>query len=160
MKLLKNLLISAAMATTLTNAALAMTADEARDLVAPFYSFLGNATSEQAQDSVRDVMHPAWQSFYSNQGSKGLEDTIKAISGFGNLVPDLQWKMVDVKVSGDTIVVRGEATGTPAGEFFGVPHSGNSFKIMSIDLHRVENGKIVESHHIEDWAGAMRQLAK
>ena len=29
---------------------------------------------------------------------------------------------------------------------------------MSIDIHTVENGKIVTSYHIEDWAGAIRQL--
>jgi hypothetical protein len=30
---------------------------------------------------------------------------------------------------------------------------------MSIDIHTIEAGKIVRSYHIEDWAGAMRQLA-
>ena len=30
---------------------------------------------------------------------------------------------------------------------------------MSIDIHTIDGGKIVRSYHIEDWAGAMRQVA-
>ena len=62
-------------------------------------------------------------------------------------------------LSGDRIIVRSEASGTPAGEFFGVPHSGRSFKIMTIDIHTVKDGKLVVAHHVEDWASALRQLA-
>lgn len=44
------------------------------------------------------------------------------------------------------------------GKLFGIPPSGKSVDIMSIDIHTVENGMIVRSYHIEDWASAMRQL--
>ena len=57
------------------------------------------------------------------------------------------------------MTVRGEATGTPSAEFMGTPHSGKSFRVMSIDVHTIEGGKIVHSYHIEDWIGATRQLA-
>jgi predicted ester cyclase len=41
----------------------------------------------------------------------------------------------------------------------GVPHAGRSFKILAIDIHTVENGKMVgKSYHVEDWMGAARQL--
>jgi hypothetical protein len=29
---------------------------------------------------------------------------------------------------------------------------------MSIDVHTLQNGKMVRSWHIEDWMGAVRQL--
>jgi hypothetical protein len=50
--------------------------------------------------------------------------------------------------------VRGEATGTPAGEFMGARHTGKSFKLMSIDVHTFEGGKMVRSCHISriGWA--------
>jgi predicted ester cyclase len=73
-------------------------------------------------------------------------------------VPDLKWEIRDVQVSGNQVTVRGEATGTPAGEFMGALHSGKSFKVMSIDVHTLEGGKMVRSYHIEDWIGAVRQL--
>ena len=33
-----------------------------------------------------------------------------------------------------------------------------SFRSMSIDIHTVENGKIVKVYHVEDWASVVRQL--
>ncbi len=74
-------------------------------------------------------------------------------------VPDLKWEIKEILVSGNQVTVRGEATGTPAGEFMGAPHSGKSFKLMSIDVHTLEGGKMVRSYHIEDWLGAVRQLS-
>lgn len=29
---------------------------------------------------------------------------------------------------------------------------------MAIDIRTVKNGKIVQTYHVEDWAGALRQL--
>jgi len=42
----------------------------------------------------------------------------------------------------------------------GAAHSGKSFKLMSIDVHTLEGGKMVRTYHIEDWLGAVRQLSR
>ena len=39
----------------------------------------------------------------------------------------------------------------------GVPHGGKSFRIMSIDIHTVKDGKLQRAYHVEDWIGAARQ---
>jgi predicted ester cyclase len=39
----------------------------------------------------------------------------------------------EVLVAGNRVVVRGEVSGTPAGDLFGVAHTGKSFRIMAID---------------------------
>ena len=52
-----------------------------------------------------------------------------------------------------------EGSGTPSGTFLGIPGSGKHFKIMTIDVHTVEDGKIKRAYHVEDWAGVMRQLS-
>ncbi|MGH8865659.1 MAG: ester cyclase [Burkholderiales bacterium] len=62
-------------------------------------------------------------------------------------------------VDGNRVIVRSEASGTPAGPFFGVPHGGKSSRIMTIDIHTVQGGKLVEAHHVENRAGAIRQLS-
>ena len=38
-----------------------------------------------------------------------------------------------------------------------MPKAG--FKIMTIDIHEVKDGKIVQSYHVEDWARAIRQVS-
>jgi predicted ester cyclase len=56
-------------------------------------------------------------------------------------------------------VVRGKATGAPNGDFMGLSTDGiKPFSIMTIDIHKVADGKILEVHHLEDWATAMKQL--
>lgn len=159
MKLIKKAAAATLLTMTFAQASWALTTDEARDIVEPFYSFLSQPTSAEAANTARASFHSDWQSYYSNQGAKDLDSTIEFLSGFGGLVPDLKWKIVDLKVSGNDVIVRGEATGTPVDNFFGVPHGGKSFKIMSIDIHTITDGKVKRSYHIEDWAGAMRQLS-
>ena len=60
--------------------------------------------------------------------------------------------------SGNRFIVRGKETGTPVKPMFGVDPQGKSFEIMSIDIHTVENGRIVQSYHVEEWHRAVRQL--
>jgi predicted ester cyclase len=74
-------------------------------------------------------------------------------------LPDMKWEVLEVIAAGDRLIVRGQGSGTPAGPFFGVPHTGRSFKVMSIDIHTLRDGKIAYTHHLEDWAGAIRQLS-
>ncbi|MDV7338369.1 ester cyclase [Terasakiella sp. A23] len=144
--------ISAAQADTLSKA-------EAQELVQPFYDMLSRkATAGEASASL----HADWISYYSADGYKTLDQTMGFLTGpLVQMVPDLNWEIKSVSVTTDNeIVVRGEATGTPVGKaFFGQPVSGKSFKIMSIDIHTVKDGKISKSYHIEDWAGALKQLA-
>lgn len=154
------LLTATTTAMLLSANALALTVEEGTAIVKPFYDFLSNSTDKQQASQARLSFHSDWQSYYDNKGSKNLDQTLESISGFGQLIPDLNWEIKDIKVAGDTVIVRGEATGTPTGDFFGVPHSGNSFKIMSIDMHTIEAGKVKTSYHIEDWATAMRQLSQ
>lgn len=44
-------------------------------------------------------------------------------------------------------------------EAFIAQAGGKSFRIMTIDIHTVQDGKLVEAYHVEDWAGAIRQLS-
>jgi predicted ester cyclase len=75
-----------------------------------------------------------------------------------NSIPDMEFDIKEVLVAGDRVVVRGEVTGTPAGELFGVPHTGKSFRMMAIDIQTIRDGKIAKTFHMENWLGALGQL--
>jgi predicted ester cyclase len=132
--------------------------DAARAAVAPFYKALNAEFAKDSADLVREATAPEWVSCRSNEACNTRDEVIAGIAGRLKSVPDLKWEIKDVLVSGNQVTVRGEATGTPAGEFFGTPHTGMSFKVMSIDVHTLQGGKMVRSYHIEDWMGATRQL--
>ena len=128
-------------------------------VVAPFYDGLNAATGKDVAGVLRQATAPEWVSCGANDVCGARDQVIAAIAGRHKAIPDLKWEIKEVLVSGTRVTVRGEATGTPAGELMGVPHGGKSFKLMSIDVHTIEGGKIVRSYHIEDWLGAVRQLS-
>jgi predicted ester cyclase len=76
-------------------------------------------------------------------------------SNFSNSIPDMTFELKEVLVTGDRIIVRGEVTGMSAGELFGVPHTGKSFRMMALDPHTVTDGKIAKAYHLENWLSAL-----
>ena len=137
----------------------AMSTQQATKLVKPFYDMLGgDATPAEVQPSY----HDDWVSYFDNESGRSMADTVGFVGGpLAQMIPDLKWTIKEVYVTQDTIVVRGEATGTPAGEsFMGAPiPGGKSFKFMSIDIHELKDGKIIRTYHVEDWMGAIRQVS-
>jgi hypothetical protein len=51
------------------------------------------------------------------------------VSNVANAFPDMEFD--NILVASGRIIVRGEVTGPPSGESFGVAHSGRSFRIMA-----------------------------
>jgi predicted ester cyclase len=138
----------------------AETAEEAAmAIISPFYDALNAGAGKDTAAIIKSATTPEWVSCSSNDGCGPRDAVIKGMMGLEQAVPDLKWSIKQVIVAGNQVVVRGEASGTPAGDFMGVPHGGKSFKIMSTDIHTVENGKITKSYHVEDWMEATRQLA-
>jgi len=91
-----------------------------------------------------------------------MTETAGFVSGpLAQMIPDLKWSIKKVYITGDnTIVVRGEATGTPAGDNFmgtAIP-GGKSFTFMSIDIHELKEDKIIRTYHVEDWMSAIQQV--
>lgn len=134
-----------------------MDKESAQALVQPFYDYLSGKAS--ADDAFVN-MSEDWRSYSSDTEYRSAEDTAKAVNGLRtHVVPDLNWAIHDVIVNDQYIVIRGEGSGTPIAKFLGVEPTGKSFAVMSIDIHRIVDGKVVRTWHMEGWADAMRQLA-
>ena len=137
-----------------------ISAEAARDSVAPFYKALNAEFANESAELIKQSTAPQWISCRGNDICNSRDEVIAGIGQRLKSVPDLKWEIKEILVSGNQVTVRGEATGTPAGEFMGAPHTGKSFKLMSIDVHTLEGGgKMVRTYHIEDWLGAVRQLS-
>lgn len=88
-------------------------------------------------------------------GRAGMDGVIAT---FRAVFPDLSGTNEDVLVAGDKVTVRSTVRGTQQGPFLGIPPTGNQVEFMTIDIHRIENGKIVETWHLEDLLGVVFQL--
>lgn len=128
--------------------------------VQTFYAFLSNPSSEDHANALQVVLSEDWESIGNYSGkNKSADAFLGQVGGFGKLIPDLNWAVEEMNQDGNNVTVRSRATGTPVGPLFGVDGQGRSFDIMTIDIHTVENGKITRTYHVEDWAGALRQLS-
>jgi len=128
-------------------------------VVQTFYDFLSNPASEKHAAALTAVTAESWESIGDYSGvAKTRNKFVAQVGGFGKLIPDLNWAVEEMIQEGGRVVVRSRATGTPVGPLFGVDGKGKKFDILTIDIHTVEDGKIVRTYHVEDWAGALRQL--
>ncbi len=139
-----------------------LTEPEARAIVAPWYAMFNQPFQGDVQVQHEKVVTPDYQSCWGPEGVPGgcwgRDQSIKTIANFARTVPDMKFDIKEVLVSGNRVVVRGEVTGTPSGDFFGVPHGGKSFKILAIDIQTIKDGKISQTYHLENWLMGLGQL--
>jgi steroid delta-isomerase-like uncharacterized protein len=130
-----------------------------KETVRPFYSECLTVNKRADASAIMGrLLADDFQSVGSVD-SKGKAQLIGQVNFFWKLVPDLVWEIQEMIQEGNHVVVRSIASGTPNGDFMGLPTDGSrSFKIMTIDVHTVERGQIKKVHHLEDWGTAMKQL--
>lgn len=134
-------------------------------IVLPFYQKALTVNTETTPEAVlNNILADSFVSFGTiDVANKSKEQLIGQLGFFWKMIPDLVWIPQEIITNGNQVIVRSKVTGTPnspEGKFFGVPTDGSkSFQTMSIDIHTVENGKIVKIHHIEDWATAIKQVS-
>jgi ketosteroid isomerase-like protein len=144
---------SAASAQTLTEA-------QARAVIAPWYSQFNVESRGDVKTIQEQVLTADYESCagYLPGECWGRDTSIKVVGSFAKTIPDMKFDIKEVLVAGDRVIVRGEVTGTPAGELFGVPHSGKSFRMMTVDIQTIKDGKISNTFHMENWLSALGQL--
>ena len=125
-----------------------------------FYDLLSNPGSQEHTAAFQEVTSEDWASLGDYSGdTKSRDAFLGQMGGFAKLIPDLNWDVQAMHQDGDFVTVRSRATGTPVAPFFGVDGQGRSFDIMTIDIHELKDGVIVQTYHVEDWAGALQQLS-
>ncbi len=100
-----------------------------------------------------------WQDLPLNPGQlPGLAGMKPVVAGFHKTMPNLQITTDAVIIAGNYVTVRSTLKGTPAGPFLGFAPNGKSIEFRTTDIHRLVNGKIVQTWHLEDLFGAAAQL--
>ena len=112
---------------------------------------LGTLTEVVAPDLVIRTAPPG-----EGSSLESLKETLAAARAG---LPDFAFRIDDLIVDGNSVVVRTTIGGTHLGTFFGAPPTGNRIEIPAIDLWRVDDGKLAENWHLEDILGVMAQLA-
>jgi predicted ester cyclase len=132
------------------------------EIVRPLYSDCltrsGDGNSEVAVSTVKALLSPSFEYIGAQVESK--MQFVELVLHYWQSVPDLRWEAEEVLVDGGRVVVRGSVSGRPVGSFLGVEGLDGSrrFSMSSVHIHSLESGKIVCTHHVEDWATARAHL--
>ena len=121
---------------------------DARDIARPIYAATQSGDISLLDAAVADdiVEHPL------NPGQIRGRDALKqTFGGLSKMVPDLSLKIQDMIAAGDKVAVRSIVRGTPAESYLGVPANGRSMEFEAIDIWRIEEGRIIEGWHVEDF---------
>ena len=135
-----------------------LTVEQARRIVAPLYEALNEPTKKDVPALLANAANPDYQSCSTNSDCLSRDQLAGVFTALGKIIPDLHWTIKDIWTSGNRIVVRGEATGTPTGELYGAKPTGKSFKTISIDMFTVRDGKLATAYHVENWMAATEQI--
>ena len=125
------------------------------ELVKKFYA----AINTHAKPMLDDVLTKEWIDVPLAPGqSPGLEGMKGALDGYYAAFPDFSTRNEDFVADGDKVLVRSTITATQKGEFAGVKATGKTITLMAMDLHRICNGRVAQTWHVEDWLSAMFQM--
>lgn len=135
-----------------------LTSERARAIVAPLYDALNEPREKDVVALLARATNLDYRSCSTNQDCLNRTELAAQFKFFGDVIPDLHWRILDLWTSGNRIVVRGEATGTPVAPLFGATPSGRAFRTISIDMFTVTNGKLSTAYHVENWEAAVAQI--
>ena len=135
-----------------------LTVEVAERIVRPLYDALNQPPKKDVAALLAQACHADYKSYSTNEEWLTRDQLADVFTQLGASIPDLGWSIKDIWTSGDRIVVRGEATGTPVGELFGARPTGRSFKTMALDVFTVRGDKLASAYHVENWVGAMQQI--
>ena len=135
-----------------------LTVDVAKRIVSPLYDALNQPQKKHVAALLAQACHADYKSYSTNEEWLTRDQLAEVFKQLGASIPDLTWSIKDIWVTGDRVVVRGEASGTPVAELFGAPATGRSFKTMAIDVFTVRGDKLASAYHVENWVGAMQQI--
>jgi len=160
MKTLAQLVVAIMVMMPMIASAQTLTEAQARGVIASWYALFNQPVLGDMRTLQEQVLTTDYESCWGYLAGEcwGRDASIKVVGGFAKSIPDLKFDVKEILVSGDRVIVRGEVTGTPAGDLFGVPHTGKSFRIMAIDIQTIRDGKIARTYHVENWLSALGQL--
>jgi steroid delta-isomerase-like uncharacterized protein len=109
---------------------------------------------------MRDYYSPETV-YYSPSGSSNPmsgEENIEFTKMIMDAIPDMSHNFEEIYAVDNKVIARCMIEGTHVGELEGFPTPGNTFKISSIYIFTIKDGKIIEMRDETDMLGFMQQL--
>ncbi len=133
-----------------------MTAEENKALVRRYLDEVWNQGHTAAVD---EFLAPNYQRYLAPTSAPLTRAGQKQrLTGFRAAFPDVQLTLEDMFAAGDRVAFRVTLRGTHQGVFQGIAATGKAVAFFTVDVVRVENGKIVEHWGGPDVLSLLQQL--
>ena len=137
------------------NKEVSMTTEQNLPLVRHFF----DGISRHNLDVLDEVCAPEYVVHFPGTPGPLTRETIKPVwAQFFAAFPALVHTIEDIFADGDQVVVRMKVSGTHQGEFMGIPPTGRTISMGSIDFIRCRDGQIIEQWVDYDGLGMLQQL--
>ncbi|MCW5774300.1 MAG: ester cyclase [Rhodospirillaceae bacterium] len=93
-----------------------------------------------------------------NHLGNGRAPVKKMVASLRRAFPDLKVAVEDMVAEGDRVAARVTITGTHRGRFLGVEPTGKPVTIRSVDIWRIEDGRLKEHWDVVDRLDFMQAL--
>ena len=137
-----------------TGARVAGVSDDERRAIETLYRAF-----ESDVDLLDQAVTPDWQDIplapYQAPGRDGMKPLIRAWQA---AFPDTKITVHEIIGVSGRAAVRAEITATHMGEWFGVAPTGRRFSMSIHEFHSLENGRLTQTWHLEDWFGWLNQV--
>jgi steroid delta-isomerase-like uncharacterized protein len=118
-----------------------------------------DAIHQHRLEVLDEVCAPDYVVHFPGTPGPLTRETIKPVwAQFFVAFPELQHTIEDIFAAGDRVVVRMTIAGTQQGEFMGIPPTGRTITMGSINFLRCAEGLIIEQWNNYDALGMLQQL--
>ena len=129
--------------------------DTQRELVETLY----RAFNTGDPDLLDGVLADDWRDVPLAPGQQQGRDGVKPmIAAFRAAFADVAFEPEEIVLCGDRAAVRLTLSGRHVGEWMGVAATGAAFRIAMHEMHHIDDGRITDTWHLEDWAGWREQV--
>ncbi|SRR5580704_5503035 len=126
-------------------------------IVGRFFDDVCNARKLEAIDDLFSADH-SYHDPSNPWVGRGPDGMKQLIAAYQNAFGDATWSVDETIVAGDRVITRWTGRGTHSGVLQGLPPTRKTVEVAGIWIHRIANGKIVESWNVWDTLGMMHQL--
>jgi steroid delta-isomerase-like uncharacterized protein len=133
-----------------------MAAASNKDVVRRFFGDIADNTNPAASE---ELIAPGYVGHFT--GAPGPLDRAGALGFMGVFqaaFPGVTHTIEELIAEGDRVSARIVVRGTHRQDFMGMPPTGRSFAIASVNTFRIAGGKIAEQHAVFDSMGMLQQL--
>ena len=115
--------------------------------------------NNQDLDAAADLLAPDYLRHDANLPDvNGPTAQLEFMSGIFSAFPDLDLQVEQLIAQDDLVVARASVRGTHQGDFLGVPATGNEVSFESMEVWRLDTGRIAEQWVVMNVMGLFQQL--